>query len=87
LPDELDLVLDDYHAIDDSEVHEGMTFLLDHLPPQVHLLITTRADPPLPLARLRAQTEMVEIRASDLRFSAEEASSEAVARIRSIHHQ
>ena len=75
LPDGLDLVLDDYHAIDDSEVHEGMTFLLDHLPPQVHLLITTRADPPLPLARLRAQAEMVEIRASDLRFSAEEAST------------
>ena len=74
LPGELDLVLDDYHVIDDPAVHEGMTFLLDHLPPQVHVLITTRADPPFPLARLRARGEMVEIRAEDLRFTAEEAS-------------
>jgi LuxR family maltose regulon positive regulatory protein len=74
LPDGLDLVLDDYHVIDDPAVHEGMTFLLDHLPPRVHVLITTRADPPLPMARLRARGEMVEIRAEDLRFTAEEAS-------------
>ena len=74
LPGELDLVLDDYHVIDDPDVHAGMTFLLDHLPPQIHVLITTRADPPLPLARLRARGEMVEIRAEDLRFTAEEAS-------------
>ena len=73
LPDELDLVLDDYHVIDDPAVHEGMVFLLDHLPPQVHLLITTRADPPFPLARLRARGELVEVRAADLRFTGEEA--------------
>jgi LuxR family maltose regulon positive regulatory protein len=75
LPDEVDLVLDDYHVINAPDVHDGMTFLLDHLPPQVHVLITTRADPPLPLARLRAQGELVEIRAEDLRFTVEEASN------------
>jgi len=74
LPGELDLVLDDYHVIGDPGVHDGMTFLLDHLPPQIHVLIMTRADPPLPLARLRARGEMVEIRSEDLRFTAEEAS-------------
>ena len=75
LPDELDLVLDDYHVIDDPAVHEGMAFLLDHLPPQVHLLITTRADPPFPLTRLRARGDLVEVRAADLRFTNEEAST------------
>jgi len=74
LPDELDLVLDDYHVIGDPGVHDGMTFLLGHLPPQIHVLIMTRADPPFPLARLRARGEMVEIRAEDLRFTAGEAS-------------
>lgn len=73
-PSELDLVLDDYHVIEDHDIHDTMTFLLEHLPPQVHVLITTRADPPLPLARLRARGELVEIRAADLRFSADEAS-------------
>jgi LuxR family maltose regulon positive regulatory protein len=75
LPSELDLVLDDYHVIEDPGIHDTMTFLFDHLPPQVHVLITTRADPPLPLARLRAQGDLVEIRAADLRFSVEEAST------------
>ncbi len=75
LPSELDLVLDDYHVIKDPSIHETVTFLLDHLPPQVHVLITTRADPPLPLARLRARGDLVEIRAADLRFNAEEAST------------
>jgi LuxR family transcriptional regulator, maltose regulon positive regulatory protein len=75
LPSELDLVLDDYHAIEDPGIHDTMTFLLDHLPPQVHVVITTCADPPLLLARLRARGELVEIRAADLRFSAEEAST------------
>ncbi len=56
LPDELALVLDDYHVIEDPGIHGAMAFLLDHLPPQVHVLITSRADPPFPLpARLRAQ--------------------------------
>ena len=48
------LVLDDYHLIDARDVHDGMAFLLEHLPPQLHLVIASRADPPLPLARLRA---------------------------------
>ena len=57
------LVLDDYHVIEASEIHEGMAFLLDRLPPTVHVVIATRADPGFPLARLRARGELVEIRA------------------------
>jgi LuxR family transcriptional regulator, maltose regulon positive regulatory protein len=67
------LALDDYHVIDAPDVHEAVTFLLDHLPPQVTVAITTRADPPLPLARLRGRGELLELRAADLRFTAEEA--------------
>src|SRR6266851_9176163 len=70
---DLVLVLDDYHVIDARDIHDGMTFLLDHLPPQPHLVIASRADPPLPLARLRARGELVEIRAADLRFTPDEA--------------
>jgi len=73
--DEITLVLDDYHAIDAPEIHAGMAFLLDHLPANVHLFITTRADPVLPLARLRAQGELIEIRAADLRFTPDEAAA------------
>ncbi len=69
------LVLDDYHVIDAEPVHEAVTFLLDNLPPQTTLAITTRADPPLPLARLRARGELVEVRAADLRFTEAEAAS------------
>ena len=69
LPHDVVLVLDDYHAVDAPEVQAGMTFLLEHLPSQAHLVIVTRADPALPLARLRAQGELVEIRAADLRFA------------------
>jgi LuxR family maltose regulon positive regulatory protein len=69
------LVLDDYHVIDGPEVQEGMAFLLDHLPPRLHLIIVTRADPALPLARLRARGELVEVRAADLRFTADEAAA------------
>ena len=54
------------------EMHDGMAFLLEHLPPQLHLVIATRADPPLPLAALRARGQLVELRAADLRFTAEE---------------
>ena len=54
---------------------DGMAFLLEHLPPQMHVVITTRADPPLPLARLRGRAELVEIRAADLRFTPEEAAA------------
>ncbi len=72
VPADVVLVLDDYHVIDAHEIHAGMAFLLEHLPPQIHLVITTRADPALPLARLRARGELVEIRAADLRFTPEE---------------
>lgn len=67
------LVLDDYHLIESADIHESVAFLLDHLPPQVRLVVTTRADPPLPLASLRAAGELVEVRAADLRFTSEEA--------------
>ena len=69
------LVLDDYHVIDAREVQDGMAFLLDHLPPRLHVVIASRADPALPLARLRARGELVEIRAADLRFTPDEAAA------------
>jgi LuxR family maltose regulon positive regulatory protein len=69
------LVLDDYHLIDASEVQDGMAFLLDHLPPRVHLVIASRADPPFALARLRARGELLELRAAELRFRPEEAAA------------
>lgn len=67
------LVLDDYHVIEAPEVHEALSFLLDHLPPGVSLVVATRADPPLPLPRLRARGLLCEIRAEDLRFTSAEA--------------
>jgi LuxR family transcriptional regulator, maltose regulon positive regulatory protein len=69
------LVLDDYHLIDARDIHSGMLFLLDHLPPRMHLVIASRADPVLPLARLRARGELLEIRAADLRFTPDEAAA------------
>jgi len=72
VPNEVDLVLDDYHLVDGPDVRPGMAFLLEHLPPHVHLVISTRADPLLPLARLRARGELVEVRAADLRFTPDE---------------
>jgi len=72
---EIVLVLDDYHLIDAAEVQDGMAFLLDHLPPRLHVVITSRADPALPLARWRARGELAEIRAAELRFTAEEAAA------------
>ena len=69
------LVLDDYHVIDAREVQDGMAFLLDHLPPRLHVVIASRADPALPLARLRARGELVEIRAAELRFTPDEAAA------------
>jgi LuxR family maltose regulon positive regulatory protein len=69
------LVLDDYHLIDARDVQEGMAFLLEHLPPQMHVVIAGRADPALPLARLRGRGELVEIRAADLRFTPDEAAA------------
>jgi LuxR family transcriptional regulator, maltose regulon positive regulatory protein len=75
VPDPLIFVLDDYHAVDGADLRDGMVFLLDHLPPHVHLVISTRADPLLPLARIRARGELLEIRAADLRFTPDEAAA------------
>jgi LuxR family maltose regulon positive regulatory protein len=68
-PEVWHLILDDYHLIDSTVVDSGLSFLVEHLPPRVHLLISTRADPGLPLARLRARGDLVEVRADDLRFT------------------
>ena len=73
LPKDVVLVLDDYHEIDAPDIQDGMVYFLDHLPPGMHLVITTRADPALPLARLRARGELHEIRAAELRFTPDEA--------------
>jgi LuxR family transcriptional regulator, maltose regulon positive regulatory protein len=67
------VALDDYHVIDGAAVHEAVTFLVENLPPRVTLAMATRADPPLPLSRLRARGELVEVRAADLRFTTDEA--------------
>ncbi|HET9419912.1 MAG TPA: LuxR C-terminal-related transcriptional regulator [Nocardioides sp.] len=72
---DLFLVFDDYHVIDSLEVHEGVGFLLEHLPQRLHVVIVGRADPPLPLASLRARGELVEVRAADLRFTTDEAAA------------
>jgi LuxR family maltose regulon positive regulatory protein len=72
VPDEIHLVLDDYHLVDGPGLEAGMVFLLEHLPPHVHLVISSRSDPVLPLARLRARGELVEVRAADLRFTLDE---------------
>ena len=69
------LVLDDYHAIDCPPIDEALAFLVDHLPPQFRLVIASREDPPLPLARLRAQGRLTELRAADLRFTPDEAAA------------
>ncbi|HEX2808761.1 MAG TPA: hypothetical protein VHN80_21570, partial [Kineosporiaceae bacterium] len=75
VPDEIHLVLDDYHLVDGPDIQAGMVFLLEHLPPHVHLVVSTRADPALPLARLRALGQLVEVRAADLRFTVNEATA------------
>ena len=69
------LVLDDYHLIDAQPVHVSLGFLLEHLPRGLHLVLASRADPPLPLARLRAGGQLAELRAADLRFTAAEAAA------------
>jgi LuxR family maltose regulon positive regulatory protein len=68
-------VLDDYHVIKHQPIHDGLTFLLDQLPGNMHLILTTRLDPPLPVSRLRARNQVTEIRASDLRFDVDEATA------------
>jgi LuxR family transcriptional regulator, maltose regulon positive regulatory protein len=67
------LVLDDYHSIDSQTVDSALTFLVEHQPPQMHLVIATREDPPLPLSRLRVRGQLTELRAADLRFTSAEA--------------
>jgi LuxR family maltose regulon positive regulatory protein len=69
------LILDDYHHVDSASVHQAVAFLLDHLPPVLHLAIATRADPPLPLSRMRGRSELLEVRARDLAFTLDEATS------------
>jgi LuxR family maltose regulon positive regulatory protein len=69
------LVLDDYHLIDAPPVHTPLAFLLEHLPPGLRLVLASRSDPPLPLARLRAGGQLTELRAAELRFTAEEAAA------------
>lgn len=67
------LILDDYHVITNPQIHAALEYFLEHQPASTHLVLTTRADPPLPLARLRARRQMTELRARDLRFTPEEA--------------
>ncbi len=73
LAGDLIVVLDDYHLIEAGQVHSGFSYLLEHQPPNLHLLLLTRADPSISLARLRAHGRLVEVRAVDLQFSTEEA--------------
>jgi LuxR family maltose regulon positive regulatory protein len=71
--EEVVLVLDDYHVIEAPPIHQALTFLLDHLPSQVHLILASRSDPPLPLSRLRSRGQLCELRSDELRFRLAEA--------------
>lgn len=73
IADPLILVLDDYHVISNPEIHDSLSYILDHRPPQFHLLIASRADPPLSIARMRAQQMLTELRSDKLRFTRDEA--------------
>ena len=73
LPDHFVLVLDDYHVLDAKPIDRAVAFLVEHLPPQMHLVIATREDPNLPLARFRVRSQLTELRAADLRFTPAEA--------------
>lgn len=73
IPEDIVLILDDYHVIESLPIDQAMIFFLERLPPQFHLVIASRIDPSLPLSRLRARAEMTEIRADDLRFTLDEA--------------
>jgi LuxR family maltose regulon positive regulatory protein len=73
LPKDLIVVLDDYHVIENGGVHDSLGYLLEHQPPNLHLVLLTRVDPPFSMARLRAHSSLVEIRARDLQFSSQEA--------------
>jgi LuxR family maltose regulon positive regulatory protein len=72
MPDQAAIVLDDYHLIEDATIHSALTFLIDHLPPNVHVVIASRGEPPLPLARYRARGESAELSPADLTFSVDE---------------
>lgn len=74
-PDDFALVLDDYHVIESGDVHHALGFLLDYMPPQMHLFVASRRDPPLPVARLLAGGQLTKLSAADLRFTPEEASA------------
>jgi LuxR family maltose regulon positive regulatory protein len=74
-PEAFALVLDDYHLITAQAIHDAVAFLIDHLPENLHLILATRADPPLPLPRLRARGHLTELRQSDLRFTTEESTA------------
>jgi LuxR family maltose regulon positive regulatory protein len=69
IPEQFLFILDDYHSIDSQPVDQALAFLVEHQPPQMHLVIATREDPSLPLARLRARGQLTELRATDLRFT------------------
>src|SRR5215471_10090982 len=73
--DEVLLVLDDYHLVDSGPVHESVAFLLENLPPGLRVVVSSRSDPPLPLARLRARGQLAEVRAAELRFTGQEAAA------------
>jgi LuxR family transcriptional regulator, maltose regulon positive regulatory protein len=83
-PNHFTLVLDDYHVIGSKPIDQALTFLLDHIPTQMHLVITSREDPNLPLARLRARGQLTELRAADLRFTPAEA-AEFLNRVMSLN--
>jgi LuxR family maltose regulon positive regulatory protein len=74
MSDEFVLILDDYHSIDTEKIHKIVEFIIDHLPQQMHIVISTRIDPPLPLARLRVRNQLIEFRVSDLCFTLKETS-------------
>ncbi|HEY5729475.1 MAG TPA: LuxR C-terminal-related transcriptional regulator [Anaerolineales bacterium] len=73
LAHDLIVVLDDYHLIEAEHVHAGLSYLLEHQPPNLHIILSTRVDPSISLARLRAHSQLIEIRAEDLQFSTDEA--------------
>jgi len=75
ITDRIILVLDDYHVIESTQIDDVLTFIIEHLPPQMHLVISTRQDPHLPLARLRAGDQLTDLRATDLRFTSSEAAN------------
>ncbi|WP_026672591.1 LuxR C-terminal-related transcriptional regulator [Alkalihalobacterium bogoriense] len=73
IPEEFMLILDDYHVIENTVVNDSIIYILNHMPANMHLVMTTREEPPLPIASLRAQNQLIEIRAKDLRFTYSEA--------------